>query len=70
VVKAEQISSPEPEKASAIPAKPAGKSTKEVKPRTQVKTAPTATASKSTTEMQPQNREKMAPAPGDKGAEK
>lgn len=70
VVKAEQFSSPEPEKASATSAKPAGKSTKEVKPRPQVKTAPTATASKSTTEMQPQNREKMAPAPGDKGAEK
>jgi hypothetical protein len=70
VVKAQLASSPEPEKASAAPVKPAGKSTKELKPRTQVKTAPTATASKSTTEMQPQNREKMAPAPGDKGADK
>jgi hypothetical protein len=69
VVKAEQISSPEPEKASVAPAKPAGKITKEVKPRTQGKPSPPAAASKGTTEVQQQSRESVPPAPGDKGAD-
>ena len=69
VVKAEQILSPEPEKASVAPAKPAGKITKEVKPRTQGKPSPPAAVSKGTTEVQQQSRESMPPAPGNKGAE-
>jgi hypothetical protein len=67
VVKAEQISSPEPEKASVAPAKPAGKITKEVKPRSQGKASPP--ASRGTTEVQQQSRESVPSAPGDKGAE-
>ena len=69
VVKAEQILSPEPEKASVAPAKPAGKITKEVKPRTQEKPSPPAAVSKGTTELQQQSRESMPLAPGNKGAE-
>jgi hypothetical protein len=69
VVKAEQISSPDPEKTSVAPAKPAGKITKEVKPRTQGKPSPPAAASKGTTDVQQQSRESMPPAPSDKGAE-
>lgn len=69
VVKAEQIASPEPEKTSVAPAKPAGKVTKEVKPRTQGKPSPPAPASKGTTEAQQQSRESVPPASGDKGSE-
>ncbi|HTP05314.1 MAG TPA: hypothetical protein VMM54_09190 [Nitrospirota bacterium] len=69
VVKSEQISSPEPEKASATPAKSAGKITKEVKPRTQGKPSPPAAASKGTTEVQQQSRENVPPAPSNKGVE-
>jgi hypothetical protein len=68
VVKAEQISPPEPEKASVAPAKSAGKITKEVKPRTQGKPSPPVAASKGATEEQ-QSRESVPPAPGNKGAE-
>jgi hypothetical protein len=68
VIKAEQISSPEPEK-SVAPAKPAGKITKEIKPRTEGKLSPPAPASKGTTEVQQQSRERAPSAPGDKGAE-
>jgi hypothetical protein len=52
VVKSEQISSPEPEKASVTPAKPAGKIAREVKPRTEGKPSPPAAPSKGTTEVQ------------------
>jgi hypothetical protein len=69
VVKAEQTSSPGPEKASATPAKPSGKITKEVKPRLQGKPSPPAAAAKSTTEVQQQSRESVPPVPGDKEAE-
>ena len=69
VVKAEQISSPEPEKASATPAKPASKVTNEVKQRTQGKPSPPAATSKRTAEMQQQSRESVPPAPANKGAE-
>jgi len=69
VIKAEQLSSPEPEKASGTPAKPAGKNAKELKPRALGKPAPTAPTSKSKAEVQPPSRENVAPAPGDKNAE-
>ena len=69
VVKAEQISSPEAEKASVAPGKPAGKMTKEIRPRTQGKPSPPAAASKGMMEVKPQNRESMPPASGAKGAE-
>jgi hypothetical protein len=69
VVKAEQISSPEAEKASVAPGKPAGKITKEVRPRTQGKPSPPAAASKGTVEVQQQSRESVPSAPGSKGAE-
>jgi len=69
VIKAEQLSSPEPEKASGTPAKPAGKNVKDVKSGAQGKRAPAASASRSTTEVRSQSRENIAPAPGDKSAE-
>jgi hypothetical protein len=68
VVKAEQLSSPEPGKASVAPPKPAGEITKEVKPRTRGKPSPPAAASKGTMEVQQQRREILPPAPNDKGA--
>ena len=70
VIKAQQASPPEPERASAPTATPAGKSSKEVK-RSPGKPVPPAPASKSTTtEVQHKIRENAAPAPGVAGAEK
>jgi hypothetical protein len=69
VVKSEQISSPEPEKASIAPAKSGGKITKEVKPRTQGKPSPPAAASKGTVEVQQQSRESVPLPPGNKVGE-
>jgi len=71
VIKPQQASSPEPEKASATPAKPAGKNMKEVKPKSPGKPVPAAPASKSTaTEVQHQSGQKAAPALADKENEK
>ncbi|HUI67095.1 MAG TPA: hypothetical protein VL087_02650 [Nitrospirota bacterium] len=69
VVKSEQISSPESEKASVAPAKSAGKITKEFKPRTQGKLSPPAAASKETPGVQQQSRESVPPPPGNKVGE-
>jgi hypothetical protein len=71
VIKAQQASSPEPEKASAPPVKQAGKNTKEVRPKSLVKPMPATPASTSTnTEVQHQSGEKGAPALADKEKEK
>lgn len=62
----EQQAVPAPAEAPAAPARPAGKSTKEIKPRQQVKPQATAPAPGSAMEVKPPDRESSAPPAGDK----